>query len=103
MNRMSTVSLTDKRNDLHLTSSGVGHAIREKAVFPPLNFEVHEVIGACLVPELVSEYQFQLPEYQLPKYQATVGVWVIIKVILCLQHCSIPMGYEQQGLKYFIN
>ena len=103
MNRMSTVSLTDKRNDLHLTSSGVGHAIREKAVFPPLNFEVHEVIVACLVPELVSEFQLpecQLPKYQLPKCQATVGVWVIIRVIVCLQHSSIPMGYEQQELKY---
>jgi len=40
MNRMSTMSLTDKRNDLHLTSTGVGDAIREKAEFPPVNFKV---------------------------------------------------------------
>ena len=95
---MSTVSLTDKRNDLHLTSSGVGHAIREKAVFPPLNFEVHEVMSRAM-PELVS--RIPTPRISTPKISG--DCWCVgHHKSKSLQHPSIPMGCEQQGLKYFI-
>ena len=39
MERMSTLT-TESRNDLHLTSTGVGHAVRETVQFPPPDFKV---------------------------------------------------------------
>ena len=39
MKRMSTLS-SENRNDLHLTSTGVGHAARESRPFPPPSFKV---------------------------------------------------------------
>lgn len=38
--RMSTISPTEKRNDLHLTTTGVGHAFRPSIPFPPADFKV---------------------------------------------------------------
>ena len=40
MERMSTLT-TESRNDLHLTSTGVGHAVRETVQFPPPDFKVN--------------------------------------------------------------
>lgn len=51
MERMSTLT-TETRNDLHLTSTGVGHAIRETAPFPPSNFKTTRTapLPPCLAP-----------------------------------------------------
>ena len=35
------MALLDERNDLHLTSTGVGHSYNEKLPFPPPGFKVH--------------------------------------------------------------
>ncbi len=37
MERMSTVTTTETRNDLHLTSTGVSHAIRDTVQSPQFN------------------------------------------------------------------
>lgn len=38
--RMSTISSSEKRNDLHLTTTGVGHAFQSPISFPPEDFKV---------------------------------------------------------------
>lgn len=37
MERMSTVATTETRNDLHLTSTGISHAIRDTVPSPQIN------------------------------------------------------------------
>ena len=51
--RMSTISPSEKRNDLHLTTTGIGYAYKPSVPFPSNEFKVSELVVKKIIASIL--------------------------------------------------